>query len=817
MPYRRIVSENCIACDGYYTDLFKIGDSQASDGDLNEKKQAIHDFHTFLQAVQPDIKLLFSSFPVDLGANIDYAKTRFVLHPAAPENVSKEQRINLDTLEFLDRRRMVDFAYLQYFADSPEELGSVRKVLLSATSNGFSLEKMSWDSKAKVLFRFYNPLSSLPTGKAYALSDLTGRPPEIQKIVDKKGYDPAFLSMIQPLSGLKPLDAKTMQIGEGYLRVMNLVTYRPKRNYPFWGETIFRFKNVMTSVDIHTVDVNNPLIESSLNRSLTEYEDRTITARNKLDKKKAVKEYLALEETVESVIDSVDALKQIHVRYVLCEETLEALNEKEKEIRTKLNRNKFQAATFLDEQEKQVRCFFLPYSEGDEVIHRKGKDIKCSALAGSFPFNHSNHIDPTALYTGFPLYGSGLVCVNTFHKDAERKAYGTIVIGAQGFGKSTLGKDRSEKNVLLYNNSFGFYVSSESQRVTEYLGGKHINARDPAINPCQIYPLSVDAKTLATKEGDSFEQSLNNMYRIFLLARGLNERSDKDSNTLREAKRIFRKGYEEHIIKNRLEKGKITQYAPEQYLRYADFLDIVVRERQGEVEEFRQKDLYELEQNLEEMMAAEGGLFNTYSHFSLQDQKFVSFNLEDLLKSEENIYNAQYYNLYNMVFSESVKVGQHEKYLFDRREKKAEELVFTDITHDEFHNMTRTKNIQLLNRIDRDNREGRKIMIGETLISQELGDLFPEFSKTGRLDDELSKAVVNLFKLSPYRYVFRQDVSSRELFHQVFGEQLSPSDLEDIFYKLEEGECLLNIRGVKNIKLKHDLRKEQLNRFDGGL
>ncbi|EOL43009.1 hypothetical protein [Enterococcus phoeniculicola] len=817
LPYRRIVNEECIACENNFTDYLKIGDSQAADGDRDEKLQAIADFHLFLQTVVSDIKLIFSSFPIDLGDNIDYAKNRFSLVENRSENILYEQNENLKALEFLDRRRMVDFAYLQYFGESEEELKTVQRILLSATSNGFYLEKMDWSQKVKTIFRFYNPLSTLPIGKAYNLSDTTHRPLEIQKMVDSKGVDPQFLAEIQPLAGIKPYDSKTLQIGDGYLRIMNLVTYRPKNNRPFWGTNIFRLPNVMTSVDIKTIDVNNPLVEGALNRSLSEYEDRTATARNRIGRKKATKEYYALEETVEDVLDATESLKQIHVRYVLCEPTLKELDEKEAEIRTKLNRNKFQAAVFLDEQELQYRCFFLSFSEGSDLIQRKGKDIKSSTLAGSFPFDSSNHIDPNALYTGYPLYGSGLVCLNTNYKDTQRKAYGTIIIGAQGFGKSTLGKDRQEKNVLLNNNTFGFYVSNEAKRITKYLNGSHINAREPKTNPCQIYPLSVDAQTLKTKELDSYEQSLNNMYRIFLLGRGLNEKSDKDSGTLREAKKIFRLGYENHILKNGLSKSKITQYDATQYLRYEDFLDIVVAEKRNEVEEYRKRDLYELQQNLEEFIHAEGGLFNAYSAFNLQDKKFVNFNLEDLLRAEENIYNAQYYNLYNMVFAESVKVGQHEKYLFDHRKKKANELVFTDITHDEFHNPIRTKNLQLIKRIDRDNREGRKIMIGETLISQELGDMFPNFSQSGRIDDEISKAVVNLFKLSPYRFIFRQDISSRNLFKLVFGEQLSPSDLDDVFTSLMEGECLLNIRGVKNIKMKHDLRQEQLARFDGGL
>lgn len=817
IPYRRIINEKCIAMKEECTDFLRIIDSQAREGTSEEKRAAIAGFHSFLQTIQSDVTIIFSSFPLNLDANIDYAKMRFGLNKADTDpNVITEQNATIQILEKLNHGEMIDFAYLQIFGADQEELDTIRRRILGTRTAHFNLEEMDMDQKVKLLFRFYNPLLPVPTGRSYVFSDETGREPKIQKVVDKKGYDPAFISQIQPASNVKNLDSKTLATGEGYLRVLNLTTYRPKRNQAFWGENIFKFSNVSTSIHIKTIDTSNPYVESKLNQSLSEYEDRYLTAKDRVTQKKAEKEFVALESTIDKVLDADESIKQIHIRYILSAATLEELTLKEQEIRDKLSRKHFQASCFLDEQENQFRAFFVSYSQGIRFSHRKGKDMKSSSLAGSYPFNFSNHLDETAPYIGYPLYGSGLVFLSTQVSNKNRKAYGAVIVGVQGYGKSTLAKVRMENNVLYGNNQFGFFVSDEAERLTKSLGGKTMNAIDPKINPCQIYPTSVDSQTLITKEKESFEENMNTMLRVYKMACGLDGEADKGN--LREAAAIFRKGYLVHMDRHDLSMEKISQYDPEQYLTYSDFLELVYQERKNEVESFRVKDLYQLERSLEMIANLQGGIFDQVSEFSLQNESFVTFNLQDLLNADnKNVYNAQYFNLYNMVFAESLKIGQHEKYLFDRREKRVEELIFTDITHDEYHNPITYKNIPLVQRCDRDNREGRKIMIGETFISQEMGDLFPDFATTGRLDDELSKSVMNIFKLCPYRFIFRQDASSKVLFQKIFDTQLSASDLHDIFNEILQGECLLNIRGVKNIKFKVDLRQSQKAIFDGGL
>lgn len=69
-------------------------------------------------------------------------------------------------------------------------------------------------------------------------------------------------------------------------------------------------------------------------------------------------------------------LKEIHVRYILSAESIEKLNEKEKEVHRQLGKRQFQASCFLDEQERQFKASFVSFAQGRKLIRRKEKRLK---------------------------------------------------------------------------------------------------------------------------------------------------------------------------------------------------------------------------------------------------------------------------------------------------------------------------------------------------------------------------------------------------------------------------------------------------------
>lgn len=188
--------------------------------------------------------------------------------------------------------------------------------------------------------------------------------------------------------------------------------------------------------------------------------------------------------------------------------------------------------------------------------------------------------------------------------------------------------------------------------------------------------------------------------------------------------------------------------------------------------------------------------------------------MQNLIAIGSEIYNAQYYNLFNLVYSEGVKRGQHQKYLYENGQLNLDDVQATDIVSDEFHNVVRANNLRLLNDMDQANREGRKLWIALHWATQNLADVFPNFEERG--EDDSAKAVRNLFALSPYRFIFRSDQANKRLMDYVFKGEISESDMEAIPL-LETGCCVANIAGTASLKFQWELSDRDRKLFNGGV
>lgn len=811
IPFRRIISEDCIALEDGVTDYFSIEEVAVRNGSQNDKATAIEEFWDFLRVMEVDCKFILTNNPTDVAENIDYAKRRFQLTETIDTDYMKEEKeYSLRQLEYLNSHYLSGEIYLQVFSDDHEEMKLVQNTVLSSNGLFFRVQSIPLARKVRLIHSLYNFGDSSLPGIPYTGNDEDGRPEEIQKVVDKKGYDPIFISQIQPIANLGTKSCNYLRTSQGYLKTLHVTAYKKKGNPLFYGENVFKFANTTTSIDIFNVDKSSTDFERSLNRSLNEYEDRIESSKDRISRKKAASEYRKLDETIDTIIEDDEALKQIHVRIFLHEPSLDALADKEQEVLTKLKKHGFHAHCFIDEAETEYRALFVSFTENQKQRKRKGQEIRAFMLAGSYFFSSAKLVDPNALYTGYALYGSGLVVLNQFHKDRSRKSYGGLYIGNQGFGKSTEIKATAKTNRLLGNNTFLFMVSNEAERLVKACGGLHFDAREPKINPCQIYSTDFDIQSNQTKDRQCFITNVTKMKIILSMAANLSQQTTNSSQ------KYITDFYKSWVDEYHLDIDQITTYDPEQYPLYSNVLEYAKNQYQSETDQLERQALKEMIGGLETVVDTYGDIFNVHTEFSLDQQKLVAFNLESLLNIQDSdIYNAQYFNLYNMVYSHAVRVGQQEKYLYTTKQKKPSEIIFTDIVSDEFHNPIRTRNVQLLNQMDRNNREGRKIFIAQHYAVHDIKDCFIDMDDNGRMGP-VSQAVMNLYKLSTYRFIYRQDASSLDTLRKVFGKEISESDLQAIT-RLKEGQSHLNIKGTTNIQFKREVNKRDLEIFEGSI
>lgn len=811
IPFRRIISEDCIAMDEGVTDYFEIEELPVRNGSKIDKATAIEEFWDFLRMMTVDCKFVLTNNPTDVTENIEFAKQRFSLDS---ENdtpyVTEEKQHALKQLEFINNNYSTGEIYLQVFGETEQNLMEVQDTVLSTNGLFFRIKRIPMAKKVTLIHSLFNFGDQKISGVPYTGNDREGRPADAQKVVDKKGFDPIFISQIQPMANINTASNEVIRTNKGFLKTLHITDYKKSKNPMFYGENVFKFTNTTATVDLFDVDKTKEGFEDSLNRSLGEYEDRVATSKGKVGRKKAASEYVKLDDTVDAILEEDESLKQIHVRIYVHEPTMSALEEKEKEIQTKLRKHGFHANCFLDEAEIEYRALFVSFQENQRQRKRKGQEIRAFSVAGSYFFNSAKLIDKNALYTGYTLSGGGLVLLNQFHKDRSRKSYGGFYIGNQGFGKSTEIKATAKTNRLLGNNTFMFMVSNEAERLAKACGGLHFDARDPKINPCQIYGTDMDIETNQIKEKQSFVTNITKMKIILSMA------AELGTSVSNSSQKYLTQFYHEWMDSHNMEMEKITQYDPEQYPLYSDFRSKLREYWHSEVDHERKNVISSILDGLDNMIDTYGDIFNQKTELSLEGQKFVAFNLESLLNiHNNNIYNAQYFNLYNMVYSNAVRIGQREKHLYIQGEKRPGELIYTDIVSDEFHNPIRSANIELIKQMDRNNREGRKIFIGQHYAVHDIGDCFPDIDNRGNMGP-VSQAVMNLYKLSTYRFIYRQDTSSLPTLEKIFGKEISQSDLQAIT-RLEEGQVHLNIKGTTNLRFKREISKKDHQLFEGSI
>ncbi|MDG2979054.1 hypothetical protein KNP65_03760 [Latilactobacillus curvatus] len=808
--YNRIIDENTFSMrDGYVTDFLAFKTYPVQDSTDDIKRIAIRDFWSMLRGLSSsdDIKIIFTNYSEDVSMNVEYLKKRQALVKYRTPYIEREFQHALSQFDEIGHDRQSFKPFLQIFAKNQDDLDHLRENILDYSGSYFALSQVSLADKVRLIFKLHNPGTVTVPSDLYVGSDTVGRPEGAQEIVGKHEYDPIFLSQIQPQGGVSQADNEIIRYGDGYLKVLHLYKYRVT-NDAFWGQDVFQNSKYLVTADVKTVNTDGKGTRKNFNSAITEHSDAMTKARNFQDKTEAAINYNSVKESAEAITSGEETMKQLHTRIYVFEPTREEVISAAERVREKFQKRSFDAISFVDEIDDEVKGLFDPFAVQNDNRPRKGQEMRGLSLAGSYPFNYSQLIDPTGMYTGYALYSeTGIVCLDTFHKDKERKSYNGIIVGGQGYGKTTAIKFEAKKNTLVGNYSYLFLDGQEGVRLAEELGGESVNARYLPVNWFQIFASNVDETSGKILEQASFDTNLNRIQTTFMIAKNI-EQGDYLMDLFEKYLRPF---YELWIDANSLPMDTITQQDPHKYPLAADFLAYLEEHRDDSPAD--SAAMNQLITKLDNLVTSRGEIFNQYSMYSF-DRQVYAFNMKDLSSLGDSTYNAQFYTLVALITNEVMQRGEIQKYQFDNNTKSSDEYQFSSIVIDEFHKLVTSKNVLLINQLAELSRELRKMFGGIWVATQHLADCFPDKSSDGQLG-EMSKAVMAMFQSTTYRFLFNQDESARQLIKQVFGESISDKDVKDIS-ELKEGQCVFNIRGVTTLQFAMQISASDLSIFGGG-
>ncbi|PEL51709.1 type IV secretion system protein VirB4 [Bacillus toyonensis] len=630
-----------------------------------------------------------------------------------------------------------------------------------------------------------------------------------EELKKKKGYNPYLVARVQPQGGIS-FKESYVQTGDGFATCIHVFDFPTEVN-DFWLEQIMNMPNVITTLDVMSDDRKE--VVESINKSMSEQSVRHDTAKDNIDRIDAKNEFLEL-EALYTDLKQGEVMKRIHIRIYVSARTLDELEKQVKEIMETLESYNFRGAVFLNEQEYEWDALVTSFdTQKNYVNRRKGKEIPAVSLAGGCPFHYSYLHDPYGTYYG-TTKTKGNVIFDIFHKDNQRKSYNGVMIGKSGAGKSTLLKKKTVDYASKGHFVRVFDVVEEFTDTVEELGGKTIalDGSQGQINPLQVY------KT-AESEEVSFTQHLSKLTIIYRFIA-----PEAKDDEIKEYENLLRKLYIRMELWNdeKGAKNEITTRKSNEYPIFSDFLRFVRKELYQDVKAKKHHDnlgdsrihrLELIELNLTNLVEAYAELFDgptTIEDF--KKEQVVSFSLRNISSFKPEVFQAQIFNVLNLLWNEMISNGAPQLKAFNKKQLAFEDVTRYFIIIDEAHHIINTKKesahaLQFLTKLS---REDRKYFAGLLYASHTIRDFVPEGSSQEMIDE-----IKKLFELTQYKFIMQQDNNSLDMLRKVFAGQLSESEIAAIPH-LPTGDVILSIGAVKNIHFHVEVTDEELMLFGGG-
>lgn len=698
--------------------------------------------------------------------------------------------------------------YIFYFGKNKSAYEKNKELLSRYMGSGYLklTESLTLSEKIQIL----NKLSNMNTTLSRVQSDK-----HIENIIErgknKEEIDAALFEKIQPKGGVSFKEPSYVRFGDGYARCLHIYAL-PSYISEFWLINLFNVPDCICTFDV--TSKNRNVVKKNITKSISEEKSRIGGATDYEEYYEASKRKAELEELYDNISRLGEVIKLVDFRIFVKAKTLKELDEKTAEVFENLDGDGYLATTMLNEQRKEWQSLFEPY----EITHSKAATLKgltltSEQLAMGFPFNYSELLDDEGALLGFSKSG-GVILYDPFAKTAKRSHYNSIVCGNMGSGKSTHLKKLFKHSASIGNFIRVFDVSGEFATLTNEFGGKIIrcSGREGMLNPLEILKagendeasyanhiskLQTFFKCIIPSMDDMLRQELANQLRAFYSVYNLTPDNENKITGRAATEYPILSDFKNYLI-NMINK-----------IKSAD--ELALTDVETNLNIAKAKNLSSLLGAVENLINNYGSIFNGHSAINnITSEQIVCFDIS-AIKDLGDIFAAQMQILVSLCWDNAVNNGTKMK---DKWENE-DEVESTDITKflvliDESHRWINTSMPQILDMILRYMREARKYFAGIVLASQSVRDFMPE--STG----ENIEKIKQLFELSQYKFMFKQDSSVKEHIKNKFSFELTTSQVDRIPI-LEVGETILAITGDCSIEFKEWLSKDYEEKlFAGG-
>jgi len=477
-----------------------------------------------------------------------------------------------------------------------------------------------------------------------------------KKLKKTSEYNADFIYDIQPSGGVSFKESFARK-GDGYETCIQIYDF-PTHVDEFWMYDLLNISNVITAIDIASTKETE--VVSNINKSLREQLDRFYNEKDQIEKISAQTKYNELTEIFNQISRSGEVVKLVNIRLYVSGKTILQLEENIRNVLETLEGLSFKGTIFLNETEFEWKALLTSHTQIKKFPNKRvGKEMGSITLAAGYPFHFTKLDDPNGTYIGGTTTGGSLI-FDIFHKDKYRKYYNALIFGTMGSGKSTLLKKLTLDNACRGNIIRGIDVTGEFTPLVNELGGKMIalDGTNGIINPLQVLKTS-------DKEGISFMQHLSKLTTFYkFIAPQSDDETGKEFELLSRELYIKFGIYKENVD---AEKLNITRLEESQYPIFSDLLNLVKEELYEDAENniikeklssTRLKRLESIELTLKSMVNNYGYLFDGHSTIeNIVDEQVVFFSIRNLTSMKKEIFNAQMFNVLNLLWDNMLQNG----------------------------------------------------------------------------------------------------------------------------------------------------------------